>query len=158
MNGLSKVAIFKNMAESTKTDPLKPGEPADIADPVHQLPAIMVRNERTVRARFWPKLLKVAGRIPFAEEAASAYFCALDRRTPARVRATLLASLAYFILPADLIPDIIAAIGFSDDATVLMAALSIVSSHVKPHHQKEARKALGKTDPQNDDRSQGTGV
>jgi len=112
-----------------------------------QLPAVMARNERRVRFSFWKKMLKVGGRIPFAEEAASAYFCAIDRRTPVRVRATLLAALAYFVMPADLVPDFIAVLGFSDDATVLLTALGIVQSHIKPRHSQEARRALGLKEP-----------
>lgn len=92
-------------------------------------------------------MLKVGGRIPFAEEAASAYFCAVDRRTPTRVRATLLAALAYFVLPTDLVPDFIAAVGFTDDATVLLTALGIVQTHIKPHHADQARQALGLPEP-----------
>jgi len=111
------------------------------------LPAVMARNEKQVRFSFWKKMLKVGGRIPFAEEAASAYYCAIDRRTPIRVRATLLAALAYFVMPADLVPDFIAVFGFSDDATVLLTALGIVQSHIKPHHNQEARRALGLKEP-----------
>ncbi|PKP76374.1 MAG: hypothetical protein CVT81_15060 [Alphaproteobacteria bacterium HGW-Alphaproteobacteria-3] len=66
-----------------------------------------------------------------------------DPETPMRVRATLLAALAYFVMPVDVIPDIVAAFGFTDDATVLMAALGLVSSHMKPRHRKAARQALG---------------
>ncbi len=112
-----------------------------------QLPAVMVRNEKRVRFSFWKKMLKVGGRIPFAEEAASAYFCAIDRRTPTRVRATLLAALAYFVLPADVVPDFIAAVGFTDDATVLLTALGIVQTHIKPRHAEQARRALGLPEP-----------
>lgn len=119
-----------------------PGHDPDPAD-IH-LPALIAKDERTVKRSFWRKLTRVAGQIPFAEDAAAAYFCATDRQTPARVRATLLASLAYFVVPADLIPDFIAGIGFSDDATVLMAAIGIVSAHLKPRHREQARKALGK--------------
>lgn len=117
-----------------------------------QLPAVMARNEKRVRFSFWKKMLKVGGRIPFAEEAASAYFCAIDRRTPTRVRATLLAALAYFVLPTDLVPDFIAAVGFTDDATVLLTALGIVQTHVKPKHTEQARRALGipESDTKND--------
>lgn len=108
-----------------------------------QLPTVLARNEQTVREGFWKKMSRYAGRIPFAEEAAAAWFCARDPLTPLRVKATLLAALAYFVLPADFVPDIIAGFGFTDDATVLMAALGLVSSHIKPAHKKAARKALG---------------
>ena len=49
----------------------------NLPDPaVAPLPAIAARNERTVREGFWKKLLRVAAKIPFAEDAAAAYFCA----------------------------------------------------------------------------------
>jgi uncharacterized membrane protein YkvA (DUF1232 family) len=129
--------------------PISPGNPgaegaeSELLDPKHQLPAVIARNEKTVSDGFWKKLLKVAGRIPFAEEAAAAWFCARDPETPTRARAMLLAALAYFVTPVDLIPDFVAAFGFTDDATVLMAALGLVSSYMKPRHRKAAREALG---------------
>lgn len=139
--------------------PISPGNPgaegaeSELLDPKHQLPAVVARNEKTVSDGFWRKLLKVAGRIPFAEEAAAAWFCARDPETPARVRAMLLAALAYFVTPVDFIPDFVAVFGFTDDATVLMAALGLVSSYMKPRHRKAAREALGlppeKDDPEN---------
>ena len=46
-------------------------------------------------------------------------------------------------MPVDFIPDIVAAFGFTDDATVLMAAIGLVSSYMKPRHREAARKALG---------------
>lgn len=117
-----------------------------------QLPAVVARNEKRVRLSFWKKLQRFSGRIPFAEEAASAYFCAIDRKTPMRVRATLFAALAYFVMPADMVPDFLAVIGFTDDATVLLTALGIVQAHIKPRHAQQARRALGlpEPDPQED--------
>ena len=117
--------------------------PGFSSEEVH-LPAVVMRNENKVRRSFWKKMLKVAGRIPFAEDATSAFYCATDSQTPWRVRATLLAALAYFITPIDLIPDLIATLGFTDDAAVLMMALSMVSGHIKPKHSEKARRMLGK--------------
>ncbi len=65
--------------------------------------------------------------------------------------AILLAALAYFVMPVDFIPDIVAAFGFTDDATVLMAALGLVSSYMKPRHRKAAREALGLPPPKKDE-------
>ncbi|MEX0838345.1 MAG: YkvA family protein [Parvibaculum sp.] len=111
-------------------------------DPAHQLPAVIARNEKTVRDGFWRKMARFAGRVPFAEEAAAAWFCARDPKTPVRVKATLLAALAYFVTPVDFIPDVVAAFGFTDDAAVLMAAIGLVSSHILPRHRKAARAAF----------------
>lgn len=91
---------------------------------------------------FWPKLRKVVRRIPFAQELVAAYFCAMDEATPLRVRATLLGALAYFILPIDAIPDVIAGLGFTDDAAVLAVAVKMVASHMQPKHRELAQQAL----------------
>ncbi|MEQ8328657.1 MAG: YkvA family protein [Parvibaculum sp.] len=128
---------------SSRGNPGADNAESELLDPKHQLPAVMARNEKTVDDGFWKKMVRVAGRIPFAEEAAAAWYCARDPETPTRVRATLLAALAYFVMPVDFIPDIVAAFGFTDDATVLMAAIGLVSSYMKPRHREAARKALG---------------
>lgn len=108
-----------------------------------QLPAVIARNERIVHSGFWKKLLTLAGKVPFADDAAAAYFCAIDPATPTRVKGILLAALAYFVLPFDAIPDFVAGLGFTDDAAVLAMALSLVARHVTPAHRAKARAALG---------------
>jgi uncharacterized membrane protein YkvA (DUF1232 family) len=118
------------------------GTDADFAGDEAQFPAVVARNRDRVERSFWRKLARVAGRIPFAEDAVAAYFCAADTRTPLRVRGTLLAALVYFIVPIDAIPDIIAGLGFTDDASVLAGAIALVAGHIKPRHRDAARKAL----------------
>jgi uncharacterized membrane protein YkvA (DUF1232 family) len=103
------------------------------------------RSER-VRRRFWSTFRKAARHIPFADDLVAAWFCALDPATPHKVRAVLLAALAYFILPFDTIPDIVAGIGFSDDIAVLVAAISMVRAHITPEHREAARRTLSETD------------
>ncbi len=120
-----------------------------LAEEMH-LPVVIARNESYVRERFWVKLRRFIGRIPFSEELVACYYCAMDRQTPVRVRAVLLAALAYFILPTDLIPDFIAGFGFTDDATVLATAIGIVGSHIKERHREQARAALLKSNPSAD--------
>lgn len=116
-----------------------------------QLPAAILKNTRAVERRFWEKLLRVAGRIPFAEEAAATYFCATDPATPGRVKAVLIAALAYFVTPADFVPDFVAGFGFTDDAAVLATVLGLVAGHVKPRHRERARSALGLPEPEEED-------
>ncbi len=99
-------------------------------------------RERTVREQFWPKLRAFAARVPFAEDAVAAYYCATDRKTPLKVRGTLLAALAYFIMPLDMIPDILAFVGLGDDIAVFTAAFTLVQSHVTDEHREKARDAI----------------
>lgn len=99
-------------------------------------------EERQVREGFWPKMTKFAANLPFAEEALSAWYCAFDRETPSGVRYTLVGALAYFVLPFDILPDILPLIGFADDASVLSAALVAVGSHITDAHRIAAQEAL----------------
>ncbi|MBB1249582.1 YkvA family protein [Rhizobium sp. G21] len=110
---------------------LLPGEEADTE-----------KREAKVRTRFWPVLKKAFSRLPFARDVVASYYCAIDPATPRRVKAILLAALAYFILPFDTIPDLLAVVGFSDDIAVLAAAIAAVRSSLKPEHFDQADTAL----------------
>lgn len=100
------------------------------------------KKQARVKAGFWPKFRRFAGKIPFSDDLLAAYYCAFDAKTPRKVRGVLLAALAYFILPVDFVPDFIIGLGFSDDATVLMTAFGLVSQYVKPSHKDKARETL----------------
>lgn len=100
------------------------------------------RREERVRDRFWKTARRAARQVPFMEDVVAGYYCALDRDTPPRVRGTLLAALAYFVLPLDMVPDFLVGFGFTDDVAVLMAALNVVRSHIAPAHRLAAQRAL----------------
>lgn len=99
-------------------------------------------DERVVREGFWPKVRRLVGRLPFTQDLLAAYFCAIDPATPIRARAILFGALAYFVLPADAIPDFIAVLGFTDDAAVLAAAITTAGAYVTETHRQAARLAL----------------
>lgn len=99
-------------------------------------------NDETVRARFWPKLAQTLSRIPFADRAVAAYYCAIDPTTPLKARGTLLAALAYFILPIDAVPDFILGLGFTDDMAVLVTAFTLIRNHIRPEHFDRARDTI----------------
>ncbi len=114
------------------------------------LPIALERNRRRSKSRFLPKLLRVAGRIPFADDLAAAYYCALDPQTPKKAKAVLFAAIAYFVAPADVVPDIVVALGFTDDATVLATALGVVGMHITEKHRRAARRLLALPEPARD--------
>lgn len=99
-------------------------------------------KERRIRDRFWPTVKRALRYIPFIEEVAAAYYAMLDPTTPLSARLTLVAALAYFVAPLDFVPDFIFAIGFLDDASVLLAAISAVRNSIKDEHREAARRAL----------------
>lgn len=100
------------------------------------------RNEETVRCRFWPTVRANLHRIPFARDAVAAYYSLMDPATPVSTRAVLAGALAYFVMPVDLIPDAVVALGFTDDAAVLMMALNAVRGSLTPDHYDRAGAAL----------------
>jgi uncharacterized membrane protein YkvA (DUF1232 family) len=104
----------------------------------------VTRDEATVRRGFWRKLKRVAGQLPFAEDLLAAYYCAFDRDTPFQVKAALIGALAYFVLPFDVVPDMMPLLGFADDAAVLATALRLVASHMRAEHREAARRALAR--------------
>lgn len=99
-------------------------------------------DERLVRKGFWPKVARVAGKLPFVEDLLAAYYCAFDRNTPMQVRMILIGALAYFVLPFDAIPDIVPILGFTDDAAMLAAAMKVTLDSIKPEHREAARRKL----------------
>ena len=99
-------------------------------------------KEAWVRARFWPTVRKALRHIPFIEEVVAAYFAMLDPATPTRPRLILIAALAYFVMPFDLVPDVLIGLGFLDDASVLMAAFAAVRGSIREEHRQAARRAL----------------
>ncbi len=122
--------------DSVKIDEiLEPGDDGDFNN----------RSDR-VKKGFWKTARRAGRMVPFMDEVVAAYYCALDQNTPMRVRMTLMAALAYFVMPFDIIPDMLVGIGFTDDIAVLMAALTAVRTHITPAHRIAAREALREED------------
>ncbi|MAW88999.1 MAG: hypothetical protein CMJ42_20975 [Phyllobacteriaceae bacterium] len=115
------------------------------------------RRAERVRARFWSTARRAARQIPFMDEVVAAYFCAMDPKTPMKVRGILLGALAYFVFPLDTVPDLLALIGFSDDVAVLTAAFAMVRSHITPAHREAAKRALREHPDIEDEVRQGSG-
>lgn len=101
-------------------------------------------DESTLRRRFWRKVGVVVRTLPFTEDLLAAYYCAFDRATPRRVQLMLMAAIAYFVLPADAVPDWFPVIGFTDDAAVLAATVKLVADHITGVHRQAARAALAR--------------
>ena len=99
-------------------------------------------DEAVVRGGFRRKVRATVGRVPFVEDAVAAFYCAVDSGTPLYVKAMLMGAIAYFIAPTDVIPDFIAALGYTDDAAVLMATIRAIGSNLKPDHREQARRFL----------------
>ncbi|MBC8130492.1 MAG: DUF1232 domain-containing protein [Rhizobiaceae bacterium] len=103
-------------------------------------------EEAKVRRSFFDTLKRASRHIPFMEDVVASYYCAIDPETPSTTKGILLAALAYFVLPIDIVPDFLFGLGFTDDIAVLWAAFGAVRHNIAPRHYDKARETLGETD------------
>lgn len=81
---------------------------------------------------FWDKLknyAKAAGK-DVVEKALLLFYAGNEEAAPAWAKATIVASLGYFIAPIDAIVDLTPAVGYADDLGVLALALAAVASYI----------------------------
>lgn len=57
-------------------------------------------------------------------------------------KAMIIGTLGYFILPVDLLPDVLAGVGYTDDAAALMATLTALASCLNTDMQSESKQQL----------------
>ncbi len=92
---------------------------------------------------FWEKLgsyAKSAGR-EVVEKALLLFYAGQEEKAPAWAKATIVASLGYFIMPLDAIADLTPAVGYADDLGVLVLALAAVATYINDDvRQKTALK------------------
>jgi uncharacterized membrane protein YkvA (DUF1232 family) len=110
-------------------------------------PEQVARDQAKVEAGFWPKVKRVARKIPFLEDLVAAYYAMTDPKTPLHARAALAFGLLYFLWMFDIIPDFLGFVGYADDGTVLATILIQVGSSITDEHRSQARQTLG-LDPQ----------
>ena len=58
---------------------------------------------------------------------------------PIAKKTIIIGALGYLILPFDFIPDFIPALGFTDDAAALAAALKTIKSSITPEIEAKAK-------------------
>lgn len=81
---------------------------------------------------FWDKLkhyARSAGK-EVVEKALLLYYAGNEESAPAWAKATVVASLGYFITPLDAIVDLTPAVGYADDLGVLVLALAAVATYI----------------------------
>ena len=91
--------------------------------------------------QFWEKVrryAKTAGK-NVVETALQLYYAAESSQTPVAAKSVIYGALAYFISPIDIIPDLLPGLGYTDDLTVLLAAIGIVAANITPAIKEQAR-------------------
>ena len=105
-----------------------------------------VIESSTIDSNIIFKIFIKAGR-SIAKPALEVFEMAMDPFTPTNVRISLIAALAYLIMPLDLFPDFIPLVGFNDDFVALTAVLSIWSKYMTPAIKIRAEEKLNKLFP-----------
>lgn len=93
---------------------------------------------------FWEKVkifaLKAGAGLVY--NALKLHFTLKKKETPAWAKSVIYGALGYFILPVDLVPDLMPGVGFMDDSAALAAALLTVAMHVTPDVKADAKAKL----------------
>ncbi len=69
------------------------------------------------------------------------YYAMQSGRVSVREKALIIGALGYFILPADMLPDVTPLVGYTDDAAILLAVLKLLSC-VDDDVKNEAKRKL----------------
>ncbi|EPN4985185.1 YkvA family protein [Vibrio alginolyticus] len=107
----------------------------DVLDQTMQAP-----DEKT----FWRKMkasVKKAGE-EIAVMGIKSWLAMTDSNTSVRHKAILGGALAYFVLPTDMVPDVLAGVGFTDDMAALTLAANSVGNAITKEHEAQAREKL----------------
>lgn len=72
------------------------------------------------------------------------YYLVSEKSVPLKTRIIFIAALGYFILPTDLIADVIPGFGFTDDAAFIVYAANQAVNYITPEVKAKALKALEK--------------
>lgn len=70
------------------------------------------------------------------------YYAMFSSSVPSKDRKIILGALGYLILPLDLLPDFIPAIGFTDDVAALTLAVYRVMKNITPDVKAQAKDKL----------------
>lgn len=113
------------------------------------LPEMIKQEESSIAAdysgdSFWDKIrqhVTSLGR-DLLEKVMILYYVLESEETPGWAKSTCMATLAYFISPLDLIPDMLVPIGYTDDATVVAAAFVTLVAHITPEIKQRAKEQV----------------
>lgn len=97
-------------------------------------------------SKLFDKLGKVAKKagIKVVYAALLLYYALIDDEVPLKDKAIVIGALGYFILPFDLIPDMLGPLGYTDDLSALIMALKVIWSNITPRIKSQAQQTLSK--------------
>ena len=94
--------------------------------------------------QFWDKVTSVAKKagVKAIYAALVLYYALQNPSISMKDKAMIIGALGYFILPVDLIPDFLPALGFTDDLAALVIVFNKVSKAITPEVRSQAKAKL----------------
>lgn len=96
-------------------------------------------GRQRVEEELLEKLRKV--KVKFAADVRALYAFMRDPRAPAQGKVVAIGALLYFILPVDLIPDLLPIVGFADDAAVIATAVGFLNTQLAAYRRSNRKRA-----------------
>lgn len=105
------------------------------------------------RTKLFNKIGKVARKagVKGVYAALLLYYALADGNVPLRDKIIVVGALGYFICPTDFIPDVLGPLGYTDDVSALMWALSRIWNNITPSTHEKAKSRLRQWFPSVDD-------
>jgi len=100
------------------------------------------RDAETVERGFWTRVREHLGVEERLEDGVTLYYCAVDARTPLKVKALLMAALASFVMPARGPMRLLGSLAGMNASALFAKALTAAQDHVRDEHRERARTAL----------------
>ena len=90
---------------------------------------------------FWKKLKHLASNVgsKVLYPALQLYYLLQAKDVPVKAKTLIVGALGYLILPVDMVPDFIPALGFTDDLSALMVALRTLNKYLTPQINQKAK-------------------
>ncbi|WP_039948769.1 YkvA family protein [Vibrio ichthyoenteri] len=90
---------------------------------------------------FWRKVKRSSKKLgeEIAVTGIKSWLAMTDSQTSVRHKAILGGALAYFVLPVDMVPDVLAGVGFTDDMAAMTLAANSVGTAITDQHEQAAR-------------------
>ena len=70
------------------------------------------------------------------------YYVLMSDKTPTKYKAMIIGALGYFIVPLDMIPDFVPAVGYTDDVAAIAGAILAVAKCISPEIETQAKTKL----------------
>lgn len=110
--------------------------------PKPPLPIPKSYTAERVDKELWPKAKRIASKVPGVTDVVALAFYMNSARAPLQHKLSIAATLAYFVMPFDIIPDFLGAFGYSDDLAVVAGLIAFIGSEAMKPYRVYAKKWL----------------